>query len=167
MSIQLVSYLKGIYPKFKGLSIVENNRKKKKSKKNEYMIRDGYLTMNIKFQKDGVNCIICKDKKNCSLKKCHHVYFILIEHLKLNINQLSLLWQENNWDLLLGNEIPNQDYDDIECGICLDEIKQYGKVKFNNIYQCLECGSFSHTKCLSRINKDHCLFCYTPNNPTL
>ena len=53
------------------------------------------------------------------------------------------------------------------CMFVAHKIEQNNYINFKKIYQCLDCGNFSHNKCLKQINKDHCIFCYKDNNPNL
>jgi len=90
-----------------------------------------------------------------------------MNHFKLDSHQLSLLWRDNNWNNFLNKNEITDDFSKEECGICLEEIKKNGYIQFKNIYQCLDCGNFSHTKCINKVNEDHCLFCYKSSNPSL
>ncbi len=159
MSNQLYSYLDSIYSKLNKLSLVTT---KKKTKKHDYIIKDGIIQMKVKFDEKGINCMMCKNPSMCNLRKCHHVYFILIKILKIKISQLTLLWKDDNWENFIKNNIINEDFSNEECGICLEEIEQNGKINFSKIYQCLDCGCFVHNKCINKAKEKHCLFCYSP-----
>ncbi|VVU95471.1 hypothetical protein CPAV1605_1222 [seawater metagenome] len=161
MSDQFYSYLNTIYPKFNNLSLVTS--RKKKSKKHHYIIKDGIIQMTVKFESGGINCMLCKNPKQCNLKKCHHVYYIFLKVLNFNIHQLGLLWKDNNWNDFYYKDIKPKDYSQEECGICLEEIEEKkGYINFEKIYQCLDCGCFIHKKCLNKAKEKHCLFCFTP-----
>ena len=95
------------------------------------------------------------------------MYFLLFNHFNLNIHQVCLLWREDNWEKFFydNTKLP-KDYSEEDCGICLEEIQINDTVQFNKLNQCLECGNFTHLKCLKQIKKDHCIFCYKSNNPS-
>lgn len=159
MSNQLITYLNSIYSKMDTLKHIPN---KKKLKKHNYTLKDGIIQMSVRFNNAGVYCIMCENPKNCDLKKCYHVYYILINILKLNIDQLTLLWRDNNWkNFIIDINKANNDYTKEECGICLENIENNQQIIFSKLFQCLDCGCFSHIKCLSQAKDKHCLFCYT------
>ena len=164
MSNELVDYVNTFYNSLNKMQLIVN----KKNKKNLYKIKDGIISLEIKLANNQIKCNWCSDKKLCSLRKCKHIYFLLIKIFKLSLDEICLLWRDNNWEKFFkdNNDLP-QSYQNEDCGICLEEIEQNGYVNFKKIYQCLDCGNFSHTKCLKQINKDHCIFCYKDNNPSL
>ena len=164
MSIQLVDYVNTFYKQINTMQLFIN----KKKNKNKFKIKDGIITLEIKLDTNNIICNWCSNPKLCSLRKCRHVYFLLLNHFNLNLNQIALLWRENNWEKFIQNNsnLPKS-YQNEDCGICLDEIEKNNYIDFKKIYQCLDCGNFSHHKCLKQINKDHCIFCYKENNPSL
>ena len=166
MSIQLYDYINTFYKKFNGIILITNNKKKKKDK-NIFKLKEGYVNFFVKFEENKIECNFCNNPKICSLRKCRHVYFILINHFKLDIYNLTLLWRNDNWKQFLNEGKLFDDFSEEECGVCLDEIEKNNKIDFKNIYQCLDCGNFSHQKCLKRLKEDHCLYCYKSNKPSL
>ena len=124
-----------------------------KIKKNSIFIRDGILT--IKFDlKDLSNCTFCGSFNECDYRKCKHIYFILVNHYKLDFYDLFFIWKNNNYKKLFNKE--KFDYSNEECGFCLDDI-DYDKYKLYN--QCLNCSSCYHYKCLRQFQKNDCINC--------
>jgi hypothetical protein len=165
MSCELREYLQPYFNKqFNTIFIIQQT----KNKKNTFTLKDGIIKLKISFFKDKIECNWCTNPKLCSLKKCKHIYFLLINHYKLSIDELCLLWRDNNWEIFFEDKQkkPNS-YLNEDCGICLEEIEQNNYVNFTKIYQCLDCSNFTHHKCLKQINKDHCIFCYKDNKPSL
>ena len=162
MSNQLRDYINTFYSKLNNIIMIVG----RKDKKNIFKLKEGFIKFQVEFKKDSINCNLCKNPKLCSLKKCRHVYFLLINHFKLDIYQMSLLWKDGNWEKFYENHEIEDDYTKEECGVCLDEIEKNGKIRFDSIYQCLDCGNFSHHKCLRKVKEDHCLFCYKSSNPS-
>jgi len=159
MSNQLRNYLNQQISKFSMITILPS--KKSKKNKNYFLLKDGILQLSVIFNNDGINCQICQNPKKCNMKKCYHSYYILIKHFKLNLSQLSLLWKDDNWEKFIENHQFIADYSNEECGICLENIERRdGFNDFNNIYQCLNCTNFIHTKCKKKFKKDECIYCY-------
>ena len=166
MSEELLYYVNSFYQQVLGMQIYIKNKKKKKNN-NTFKIKDGIITLEVKLNSENIICNWCQNPKKCSLKKCKHIYFILLEHFELSLDEICMLFKDDNWtNFFNDNTILPTSYQNEECGICLDEIEQNGYVNFKKICQCLDCGNFSHSKCLKQIKKDHCLYCYKDNNPS-
>ena len=164
MSQQLYNYFKNIENKLNSISLIQS----KKNKKNTFYLKDGIFKLFVKFNKNNIDCQMCKNPKLCSLKKCHHIYYVLIHIYKLDLKQISLIWKDDNWEKFINQEIIdfNNKWNEEECGICLDEIITK-KFNYYDIYQCLECGNLMHNKCLRKTEENHCLFCYSSNKSDL
>ena len=52
----------------------------KKKNKNKFKIKDGIITLEIKLDTNNIICNWCYNPKLCSLRKCRHVYFLLLNH---------------------------------------------------------------------------------------
>ena len=166
MSEELIYYVNSFYKQISGMQIFVKTNKKKG--KNIYKIKDGIVTVQIKLTANNIICNWCQNPKQCSLKKCKHIYFLLMKHFDLSLNEICLLWRNDNWTTFFNdNSNLPKSYKDEDCGICLEEIEQDSYVNFKKFNQCLDCGNFTHHKCLKQINKNHCIFCYKDNNPSL
>ena len=162
MSNQLINHINTFYTSLNKMFITKH----KKNNKKKYHIKDGIVNLVVSLDKDKIECNWCKNPKLCSLNKCKHVYFLLLNHFNLNIHQVCLLWREDNWEKFFTKDELPIDYSEEDCGICLEEIQINNKVQFHKLNQCLDCGNFTHLKCLQQIKKDHCIFCYKDNNPS-
>ena len=136
ISYQFIKYIYELKNKMKYIKII------KQHKKNKFTIKDGIVKFTIDLK--NLNCQICNKIKKCSLKKCEHIYYILLYHLKLDIYKLLNF---------LSSSIEN------ECIICMRRL-QHTKT----IYQCLDCGKFYHHKCINKCNAKYCMNCFTPFN---
>lgn len=163
MSEELLHYVNSFYKQICIMQIFIN-----KKKKNIFKIKEGIMNLIVTMKADNITCTWCHNPKQCSLKKCKHIYFVLMKHFDLSLDEICLLFRNDSWGKFFkdNTDLPKS-YQDEDCGICLEEIEQNNYINFKKIYQCLDCGNFSHNKCLKQINKDHCIFCYKDNNPNL
>ena len=155
MSQNFYKYYNDILDKSKHLSLL-NNRKK-----NKIIIQDGILKIdfNLKHRKSLLKCKVCGEWNECDYQKCKHIYYILINHFKLDFVDLFFIWKNNNYNKIFFNE--KFDYNSEDCMFCLQKINYFdnqGNINFNN-YQCLNCGICSHNKCERHYDKKTCINC--------
>lgn len=149
MSIQLYNYINSISKNIKSIKIQGKN-------KNIFRIKDGYFSFTIDLLKDK-KCIMCKNKiNNCSLKKCKHLYAILLNSLKVPLDDISFLFLNNNLEKVVNRDEIIIKEEDFECPVCLENTSND---QYNKLFQCLNCSKFYHSKCIRKCNTNKCLMC--------
>ena len=137
----------------------------KKNKKNTvYTMAEGIGMFQMKFNVNvkELSCTMCKSVKECSLKKCRHLYYIFYNDYGVQKYDLQFLWINDNYKRVLEGEKMIFEEDDLNCPVCLDDSTSCF-LDFNKITHCLDCGKFYHTKCLKEAcknkNEVKCLIC--------
>ena len=122
-----------------------------------FKIKEGLVTFNVNLK--NIDCSFCEKVKFCNLKKCIHIYKIYHEIYGIPINMLQFLWTNNNYLRVLNDEKMIVKDIDTECLICLEDAGYTDYNPYKAIH-CLDCGIFTHRKCLERSDKGIvCLNC--------
>ena len=150
MSNELYNYIDSIWKSISRLKIL-------KKKKTKYFIKDGMINFSLDLLND-THCVMCKSKINdCSLKKCHHIYYLLIKIYKLNIEDLTFIFKNNNIKNICNKKFLIED-EDKSCPICLEDCLE-NRINYNSLYQCLNCSQLFHKKCLKKYHSEKCPMC--------
>lgn len=171
MDISLSKFIDNEFHKIKNIKIIKFIKKKKL-----FQLQDNIVTFNfILDKKNKPYCSICNNNL-----LCYHFLKILIDWFNLSDFSISFLldmeiysfFLENinntNLNILLESKI--YDYiHNIECGICLDNLKINKNDFTKGLHKCKTCKKYIHTKCnnqwnetsKSNLNREKCIYCLT------
>ena len=160
MSKEFNDYLNNCIKSFNKFKILKKNKNK-----TIYTLSEGMGMFQMKFIVNikELSCTMCsKSVKECSLKKCKHIYYIFLHEYNISKHNLQFLWINDNYLKVIDKKEMIFEDEDINCPICLDDSTSHN-IDFNKIIHCLDCGKFYHTKCLKAACKDKkeikCLIC--------
>ena len=136
---------------------ISHYKLKRNKKKYLFGIKDGIF--NFKVNLKNFSCSLCKNNKQCSLKKCKHIYYILMKIYKLTPIELMFIGINNNIENVIENKEIKITEEDLECPICIDNMFQYN-LPNNKRLHCLNCGKFYHTKCYRKLKDNKCVNCF-------
>lgn len=141
------------------LNFAKISHYKLKRNKNKYLfgIKDGIF--NFKVNLKIFSCCLCKDHNQCSLKKCKHIYYILIKIFKLKPVELMFIGINNNIENVIENKEIKINEEDLECPICIENIFECNLPYYKKL-QCLNCGKFYHSKCYRKLKDNKCVNCF-------
>ena len=125
-----------------------------------FTMKEGFVKFVVDIKK--LSCTFCKEVKECSLKKCKHIYFIYSNVYNVDYHDLQFLWVNDNYKRIIKSEEIKLEDEDTCCMVCLEDASNKN-INFDKIKHCLDCGKFYHLKCLKNIKKENneikCLMC--------
>ena len=143
----------------KKLSFTGITHFKIKRNKNKYLfgVKDGIVSFRVNLE--DFSCNLCKQGKQCSLKKCKHIYYVLLKVLKLTPLELMFVGMNNNIKNIIEKKELEIKEEDLECPICIDNMFQYNLPHHKRLH-CLNCGKFYHRKCYLKLKDNKCVNCF-------
>lgn len=131
-----------------------------KKKKNNFNIKDGFITYIITLSDSGINC-------QCGKYMCNHILYLLHIHFYLDYFSIYYLTFIRYQKLLAPKMIKgygfiekeiNKMITETECGIC------YNNLTLKDLYICNSCCNMVHESCMNKWiiaqkNNKSCIYC--------